>query len=180
MTEIQKNGSEREENSIQTVVNPTVASEPNHQKKRQSPSHLRQRLKRKSSVTATIREDHAKQPKELKTVQIATAERLNYQATSVKNESARFSKESNECGCGREDRKQYETHSPCRCHSHEPKGDCVCRSFWNKLKRFVRELFAIDSKQEKTCEEVKPHARMVRKNRNYRRQPYNRHRHRSE
>ena len=44
------------------------------------PSHLRQRWKRKPSAgtVATIREDTTPQPKELKTVEIPTAERLNY------------------------------------------------------------------------------------------------------
>lgn len=180
MIEIQKNDSGYEENSIR-AENTETTIEANHQ----NPSHLRQRWKRKSAPSATIREDHAKQPKELKTVQIATAERLNYQETSVKNESKSqpFLNKPNGSGCRREDRKRYETHSreSCRCHSYEPKGDCVCRAFWNKLKRFTQKLLAIGSKEEKSCKDKKKvYCNGSKKyNRNHRRRPYSHHHQRS-
>lgn len=124
------------------------------------PSHLRQRWKRKpsASAVATIREDTTPQPKELKAVEIPTAERLNYSKETFHGENRdRRPRERDErhgngerFGC-RERREGFDKNNahhekPCGCHEGQEDASCMCHSLLKKAKRFFGKLFGSDSK----------------------------------
>ena len=124
------------------------------------PSHLRQRWKRKpsASAVATIREDTTPQPKELKTVEIPTAERLSYPKETFRSESRdRRPRERDErrgngerFGC-RNRRENFDDgkmrrEASCGCYSEKDDTSCVCHSFLKKAKRFWGKLFGNGSK----------------------------------
>ena len=132
------------------------------------PSHLRQRWKRKPNAggMATIREDTTPQPKELKTVEIPTAERLNYPKETFgrsenRNRRPREREEhrndGERCGCrnrregfGKDD--VYREKS-CGCHEGKEEFSCLCHSLLSKTKRFFGKLFGNSSKpsEEASC-----------------------------
>ena len=132
------------------------------------PSHLRQRWKRKPNVggMATIREDTTPQPKELKTVEIPTAERLNYpKETFGRDENRnRRPRERDErrgggerCGCRNRregfDKDDAHREKSCGCHEGKEEISCMCRSLLSKTKRFFGKLFGSGSKpsEETSC-----------------------------
>jgi hypothetical protein len=125
------------------------------------PSHLRQRWKRKPSAgtVATIREDTTPQPKELKTVEIPTAERLNYpKETFGRDENRnRRPRERDErrgggerCGCRNRregfDKDDAHREETCGCREEKAENTCVCHSLLKKAKRFFGKLFGNGSK----------------------------------
>ena len=132
------------------------------------PSHLRQRWKRKPSAgtVATIREDTTPQPKELKTVEIPTAERLNYPKETFgrsenRNRHPRERDERHGNGehfGGRNRRENFDggdmrREKSCGCHSGKEDASCLCHSFLKKAKRFFGKLFGNGSKpsEEASC-----------------------------
>lgn len=132
------------------------------------PSHLRQRWKRKpsASAVATIREDTTPQPKELKTVEIPTAERLNYPKDTFgrdenRNQRSRERDERRNDGgyCGSRNRREnfdggeMRREKSCGCHSGKEDASCLCHSFLKKAKRFFGKLFGSGSKpsEETSC-----------------------------
>lgn len=154
----------------ETVGTTEVVREPsaNNADNQPKPSYLRQRWKRKPSVsgTATIREDTTPQPKELKTVEIPTAERLNYPKETFgsgenRNQRswARDERRGNNerCGCRnrREGFQQNEAHreKPCGCREGKEEFSCLCHAFLKKTKRFFGKLFGKGVKQseESSC-----------------------------
>ena len=122
-------------------------------------SHLRQRWRRKPSAgsTATIREDSTPQPKELETVQIPTAERLNYPKDTYRDENrGRCSHENDRRRrerCGYRNRREgcdkgvARHEKSCGCREGEKSSSCPCRSFFGKAKRFFAKLFGGGSNQ---------------------------------
>ena len=132
------------------------------------PSHLRQRWKRKPSAggTATIREDTTPQPKELKTVEIPTAERLNYLKETFGRGESR-NRRSRERGERRNDGEHYSSRNrlenfnggemrrekSCGCHGGKEDASCLCHSFLKKAKRFFGKLFGSGSRpsEEASC-----------------------------
>ncbi|MCQ2956207.1 MAG: hypothetical protein MJ218_03450 [Opitutales bacterium] len=129
-----------------------------NQQNTNSPSHLHSRLKRKVAPTATIHEDNGAQPKEIKTVKIATAESLNYQGKLVR--------QNDHCQHNRDHKGQHR-HGSCNrngcCsssnHEHAMPSQkvCPCKSLWRKLKSFTCRLLAIPSKSEEGCCCKQPH-----------------------
>ena len=132
------------------------------------PSHLRQRWKRKPNVSgmATIREDTTPQPKELKTVEIPTAERLNYpKETFGRGEDRnRHPRERDErrdsgerCGCRNRrenfDGDEMRRDKACGCGEKKEEFSCLCHSLLSKTKRFFGKLFGKTPKQseEHSC-----------------------------
>lgn len=132
------------------------------------PSHLRQRWKRKPSAggIATIREDTTPQPKELKTVEIPTAERLDYpKETFGRDENRnRRPRERDErrgggerCGCRNRregfDKDDAHREKSCGCHEGKEEFSCLCHSLLSKTKRFFGKLFGNGSKpsEETSC-----------------------------
>lgn len=132
------------------------------------PSHLRQRWKRKPSIsgTATIREDTTPQPKELKAVEIPTAERLNYPKETFgraesRNRRPRERDERRGSGerCGCRDRREgfgkddAHREKPCGRHEGKEEFSCLCHSLLSKTKRFFGKLFGKTPKQseEHSC-----------------------------
>lgn len=122
-----------------------------NQQNTHSPSHLHSRLKRKVVPTATIHEDNGAQPREIKTVKIATAESLNYQGKLVrKNNQCQHNRDHN----GQRNHRSC-THKGCCSSNHEramsSQKVCPCKSLWRKLKSFTCRLLAIPSKSEEGC-----------------------------
>ena len=132
------------------------------------PSHLRQRWKRKPNAggMATIREDTTPQPKELKTVEIPTAERLNYPKETFgrdenRNRRSRERDERHGNGehfGGRNRRENFDggemrREKACGCHSGKEDASCLCHSLLSKTKRFFGKLFGGSSKpsEETSC-----------------------------
>ncbi len=132
------------------------------------PSHLRQRWKRKPSAgtVATIREDTTPQPKELKTVEIPTAERLNYPKETFgrsenRNRHPRERDERHGNGehfGGRNRRENFDggdmrREKSCGCHSGKEEAACLCHSLLKKAKRLFGKLFGSGSKpsEEASC-----------------------------
>ena len=115
---------------------------------------------------ATIREDTTPQPKELKTVEIPTAERLNYpKETFGRDENRnRRPRERDErrgggerCGCRNRregfDKDDAHREKSCGCHEGKEGISCMCRSLLSKTKRFFGKLFGKTPKQseEHSC-----------------------------
>ena len=110
-------------------------------------SNLRGRWKRNSATTraATIKEADTKTPKEIKTVKIASAERIEKP----------FEKKSDKRTT------RFEGKEKCTCKSQQ----CCCCSVWGKIKCFILKLFGFKSKKNE-----KPHSHHYRgqRKRNYR------------
>ena len=105
------------------VVNANIDS--NSVGKTHKPSNLRGRWKRNSTGTATIKESESKRPKEINTVKIENAERLE-KPTNREINNKRFEKKS--CACN-EDKK------------------CCCCSILCKTKNFILALFGFKTKK---------------------------------
>ena len=116
-------------NEVHQKVEETPSSETNHETHK--PSNLRGRWKRTSGV-ATIKEDDSKLPKEIKTVKIETAEKLETvrPTHAVRNEK-------------RSERKSVKK------EKEEQQKKCCCCSCLCKIKRFILGVFGIKSKHEK-------------------------------
>jgi hypothetical protein len=131
-------------------------------------SNLRRRWKRKvvASAGATIREDDAQAPKEVKTVTIEHAERLNF-AKERQRALDSYEHRSNQrqrgdaCGHKAACKCRSDAHHSLEgsierakkhgCHGQQEQISCMCRSFWSKTKRFVCELLAFPAKNPKKC-----------------------------
>lgn len=115
---------------VSTTENKSVDTSAAEHAATKKPSNLRGRWKRNtaSSGTATIKENNSKLPKEINTVKIEKAERLERQTSDKKRETntKRFEKKS--CDCA-------------------DKKKCCCCSFLCKIKNFVLALFGFKTKK---------------------------------
>jgi len=126
-------------------------------------SNLRGRWKRNQATTgvATIKEDDAKLPKEIKTVKISTAESIN-----KPSKSNDYKKQRLERMPSKEPKNYVSEAKKEKCSEHK----CLCSSFWRKLKCFVLKLFGF--KPKKQCSSHKPnHYGRPRNKRPYRGRP---------
>lgn len=128
-------------------------------------SNLRGRWKRNQAAAgvATIKEDDAKLPKEIKTVKISTAESIN-----KPSKSNDYKKQRSERKPSKEAKNYVSEAKKEKCSEHK----CLCSSFWGKLKCFVLKLFGF--KPKKHCSSHKPnHYGRPRSKRPYRGHPRN-------
>ena len=167
----------------QEIINATATSEVNnennvanieevHSEERKSinrsarkQSNLRGRWKRNQATAgvATIKEDNAKLPKEIKTVKISTAESLN-----KPSKSNDYRKQRSERKPSKDSKSHVSEPRKEKCAEHK----CICSSFWGKLKCFILKLFGF--KPKKHCSSHKPnHYGRPRNKRPYRGRPRN-------
>ena len=128
-------------------------------------SNLRGRWKRNQAAVgvATIKEDDAKLPKEIKTVKISTAESINKPSKSNDYKKQRLEKKPS-----KESKNYVSEAKKEKCSEHK----CLCSSFWGKLKCFILKLFGFNPK--KHCSSHKPnHYGRPRNKRPYRGRPRN-------
>lgn len=136
---------ESDKNSVATIeeVQPEKKEEKkssNRSSRKQS--NLRGRWKRNQMAAgiATIKEDDAKLPKEIKTVKISTAESIN--TTSQSND---YKRQRPERKSMRGPKKSVSEEKKEKC----PEQKCFCTSFLGKVKCFVLKLFGF--KLKKCC-----------------------------
>ncbi|MFQ6723117.1 MAG: hypothetical protein ACLRFH_01800 [Opitutales bacterium] len=126
-------------------------------------SNLRGRWKRNQAAAgvATIKEDDAKLPKEIKTVKISTAESLN-----KPSKSNDYRKQRSERKPSKDAKIHASEARKEKCSEHK----CICASFWGKVKCFVLKLFGF--KPKKHCSSHKSnHYGCPRNKRPYRGRP---------
>ena len=126
-------------------------------------SNLRGRWKRNQAAAgvATIKEDDAKLPKEIKTVKISTAESINKPSKSNDYKKQRLERKPS-----KEPKNYVSEAKKEKCSEHK----CLCSSFWGKLKCFLLKLFGF--KPKKQCSSHKPnHHGRPRNKRPYRGRP---------
>lgn len=167
----------------QEIINATATSEANNEnnvanieevpsKEKKSTNHstrkqsnLRGRWKRNQATTgvATIKEDDAKLPKEIKTVKISSAESI-YKPSKSND----YKKHRSEKKASKEPKKTATEIKKETDSNHK----CFCFSFFKKLKCFFLKLFGFKSKQH--CSSHKSnHYNRPRNKRPYRNRPRN-------